>query len=422
MKTETLCIDLWDLIAPVAKTIDMMSAVVAEHHMRAAYFALRLGEALEFPLEERRDLVVAASLHDIGAFSLNERMDVLDFEETKPMQHALASHVLLKSFAPFAAVAPIARFHHVPWGNGEGAHADGEPVPRASHVLHLADRISVLVHERRGVLSRVDAIRERIERRSGEAFVPEHVEAFLHIAGRDALWLEATSDSIESILKRSLGFHRHDVDLDTLLDLAKLLCRVIDFRSEFTATHSSGVAAVAVSLGKQAGFSEEECQKIEIAAFLHDLGKMAIPSEIIEKQAKLTTEEWQTMRTHAYYTFHVLEPIEAFKDITPWGALHQERLNGTGYPFQYKAEDLPMGARVMAVADVFTGITEDRPYRKGMDKNAALDVLTEMAGRQELDGTLVRALAEHFDEANRARAVAQRDAMEAFHAFRKALR
>lgn len=421
MTTKALHINLWDLIAPLAKTVDMMSPVVAEHHLRTAYLALRLSEALGIPVEERRDIVVAATLHDIGAFSLNERMDLLEFEETKPMQHSHAGYVLLKSFAPFSNVAPIIRFHHVPWDHGKGAMVDDAPVPRGSHVLHLADRIAVLINERRGVLSQAAGIRERIERRTGEAFVPEQVEAFLRIASRDVLWLEATSGSIESILRRGLGFQQQDVDLDVLLDLAKLLCRVIDFRSEFTATHSSGVAATAVSLARYVGFSEQECLMLEIAAFLHDLGKMAIPSEIIEKPGKLTTEEWQTMRTHVYYTYQVLEPIEALSVITSWGALHQERLNGSGYPFQYMAEDLPLGSRIMAIADVFTGITEDRPYRKGMDKDTALAVLEDMADRHELDEALVKNLVAHFDEVNDVRAMVQDQATRAFQEFREAL-
>ncbi len=160
---------------------------------------------------------------------------------------------------------------------------------------------------------------------------------------------------------------------------------------------------------------------LEIAAFLHDLGKLAIPSEILEKPGKLTTDEWQIMRTHVYYTYRVLEPIDALNVITSWGALHQERLNGTGYPFRYKADDLPLGSRIMAVADVFTGITEDRPYRKGMDKNEALAVLEDMADRSELDCSVVAVLDKFFDETNALRADAQAAAIREYDEFRRAL-
>jgi HD-GYP domain-containing protein (c-di-GMP phosphodiesterase class II) len=267
----------------------------------------------------------------------------------------------------------------------------------------------------------VDLIRRHIAEGKGDRFVPEHVDAFLRLAARDYIWLEAASDIIPSILKRNVGFKNQGIDIDALLEFARLICRIVDFKSEFTATHSSGVAATATALGRWVGFSEQECLMLEIAAYLHDLGKLAIPSEILEKPGKLTTDEWQLMRTHVYYTYRVLEPIDALNVITSWGALHQERLNGTGYPFRYKEEDLPLGARIMAVADVFTAITEDRPYRKGMSKETALAVLEDMAERGELDSSIVAVLAKNFDETNELRAAAQVKAIQEYEAFRAAL-
>lgn len=159
----------------------------------------------------------------------------------------------------------------------------------------------------------------------------------------------------------------------------------------------------------------------EVAAYLHDLGKLAIPSEILEKPGRLTAEEWQVMRTHVYYTYQILSPIKAFEEITSWGALHQERLNGSGYPFRYTADDIPQGARIMAVADVFTAVTEDRPYRRGMGKRAAIRELRRMVARGELDGSLVDLLMDHFDEIDRLRASSQARAVEEYEKFTAAL-
>jgi HD-GYP domain-containing protein (c-di-GMP phosphodiesterase class II) len=421
MTTKDLHVNVWDLIFPLAQTVDMMNPAVAEHHMRVAYLAMRLAEELEIDPTERRDITVAGALHDIGAFSLHERLDVLEFEETKPAQHCRAGYLLLKDFPPFAQVAAIIRYHHLPWNHGKGATEKGEAVPKGAHILHLADRIAVLISSERPVLSQMETIRESILPRVGELFVPEYVDAFERLASKDYIWLEAVSESISSILKRSVGFQNQGIDVNALLEFARLICRIIDFKSEFTATHSSGVAATATALGRWIGFSAQECRMLQIAAYLHDLGKLAIPSEILEKPGKLTTDEWQLMRTHVYYTYRVLEPIDALNVITSWGALHQERLNGTGYPFRYKAEDLPLGARIMAVADVFTGITEDRPYRKGMDKETALAVLENMAECCELDASIISVLDKNFDETNELRAKAQETAIQEYEAFREAL-
>jgi HD-GYP domain-containing protein (c-di-GMP phosphodiesterase class II) len=160
----------------------------------------------------------------------------------------------------------------------------------------------------------------------------------------------------------------------------------------------------------------------EIAAYLHDLGKLAVPSEILEKRDRLTQAEWGVMRTHAYYTYQILNPIEALNLVASWSSLHQERLDGSGYPFHVGEDDLPLGARVMAVADVFTGLTEDRPYRKGMTREGALEVLHDMVAKGELDARLVSLLEEHFEAITRAREEAQLRAVREYEAFREALK
>ena len=219
-------------------------------------------------------------------------------------------------------------------------------------------------------------------------------------------------------MRRKLGNQTVRFDVDAMLALSRLICRIIDFKSEFTATHSSGVAASGRELARLAGFSRNKCRMFEIAAYLHDLGKLAVPSEILEKPGKLSTEEWQVMRTHVYYTYQILSPIKAFEEIASWGSLHQERLDGSGYPFHYTAKDIPPGARIMAVADVFTAVTEDRPYRKGMAKEESIRELRDMVSRGELDGALVDLLVRNYDDIDHLRAKAQASAVEEYERFR----
>ena len=421
MPTEELRVNLFDLLASLSRAIDMMSPAVASHHLRVAYLAFRIAEALGLPQDERDTLAAAGALHDIGAFSLTERLDLLEFEEKGPGLHEKAGYLFLKGFEPFAAMAELIRFHHLPWQDGAGAERDGVPVPQGSHLLHLADRVAVRISNDRPVLGQVSEVCEDIERLRGKVFVPEHVDAVIGFARKDYVWLEARSDAIEHILRKQSGLKDRELGPDLLLEFSRLLCRVIDFKSEFTATHSRGVAATAVAQARWAGFSESDCRLIEIAAHLHDLGKLAIPSEILEKPSEFTEDEWHIMRTHVYYTYRILEPIDALDTITSWGALHQERIDGSGYPFSFTENELPVGSRIMAVADVFTAITEDRPYRKGMGKEKAKAVLEDMAKQRELDSELVNTVLERFDEINAMRAAAQEEAQQEYHAFRAAL-
>lgn len=421
MNTKNLQLNLWSLLSSLAKTLDLMSPEVADHCMRVAYLSLRLGEELGLSRAELRDLCIAGALHDIGAFSLNERLDLLAFEEKRATQHALAGHLLLKDVPLFSRAAKMVRFHHLPWRKGAGAKENGVPVPRGSHIVHLADRVAVRISRGPAILGQVDGICKSVTKRKGDRFVPRHVEAFLRIAAKDYVWLDIASDTMETSLERSLGHQTIGLDPDMLLSLSRMICRIIDFKSEFTATHSSGVAATGEALARLAGFSPRKRRMFEIAAYLHDLGKLAIPSEILEKPGKLTKKEWHVMRTHVYYTHQILSPIKTFEEIASWGALHQERLNGSGYPFHYTADDLPLGARLMAVADVFTALTEDRPYRKGMGKVAVLRELRNMVSHGDLDGSLVNLLIGQYDEINRLRASAQSEAVGEYEKFRAAL-
>lgn len=421
MNLTGINVSLWDLISPISRTIDMMAPALAEHHMRVAYLAMRLGEELHLPQQTLLNLAIAGALHDIGAFSVKNRLDLMTFEDHHRDPHSRAGFLLLSGFKPFADIRPIVLYHHVPWNHGAGRLFEGGEVPETAHLLHLADRVAVLMHHRSSPLSQVEGICKAIGKCEGDVFMPEHVAALNRFAECDYIWLEASSKFVEAVLRKHVARYSQIVETDELLGLARLICNIIDFKSEFTATHSSGVAATAVSLAQKVGFSDQECTKLEIAAYLHDLGKLAIPSEILEKPDKLTPEEWHIMRTHVYYTYHILEFIEPFGDITPWASLHQERLDGSGYPFKYTAADLPLGARVMAIADVFTSINENRPYHVGRDKEESTRILRDMAEHNKLDGPLVDILLIHFDEINNVRIVAQDKARQEYEAFQAAL-
>lgn len=421
MASDKFRVNIFDMVISIARVVDMMSPVLGRHHMQVSYLAYQLAGELNLPDEKKFEIFIAGALHDVGAFSLEDRVDLLEFEDTKPGEHSAAGSLILEKFTPFSVIARLIRFHHVPWKNGKGAFQNGELVPIRSHIIHLADRVAVKISREKPVLSQVHDICRAISEFKGEVFVPEHVNALLNLAKREYIWLDIISDSIEAVLKRTVLYRTNELSIEEMVDFSRLICRLIDFKSKFTAAHSSGVAAVAIELSRLAGFSKNERKLIEIAAYLHDLGKLAIPSEILEKQDKLTDNEWFIMRSHVYHTYQVLEPFEMLRVAGYWGALHQERLNGTGYPFGLKSDELPLGSRIMAVADVFTALTEDRPYRKGMEPKNTMAVLKSMVKAGELDGALVNMVLDNYDQINGMRGSAQKEAIHDYNAFRKNL-
>ena len=147
------------------------------------------------------------------------------------------------------------------------------------------------------------------------------------------------------------------------------------------------------------------------------MGKLAVPNTVLEKPAKLNEDEFNEIRMHTYHTYHLLNTIPQFSEITAWAAYHHEKIDGTGYPFHIKGDNLSLGSRIMAVADVFTAITEDRPYRKGMNDEAAKKILTDMVHVSALDEKVVEAVINNFSAINQNRCISQEKASKYYENF-----
>lgn len=132
-KQPPLVIPVFDLVLCLSQAVDLVSPLVADHHKRTAQIAYGLGMQMKLSQTELHDLIIAATLHDVGGLTRKDRLVALDFEYQDPYGHSVMGYLLLDSFPPFHFPARIVRFHHVPWMNGEGAKFDGLPVPRASH-------------------------------------------------------------------------------------------------------------------------------------------------------------------------------------------------------------------------------------------------------------------------------------------------
>lgn len=408
---KDLHIPLFDLISCFSEAIDLVSPAVVNHHYQVGYIASAIGAELGLPVEEQYNLLLAGALHDIGALSLRERLEALRFEVENPIQHTLVGYALLQSFPPLSGIAPIVRFHHQPWQYGAGLEYEGVEVPIHSHIIHLADRVAVLVRKDVEILSQVDLICKVIKENSGAKFKPDMVEAFLGLARKEYFWLELVSSSIPLILAEKVSLVKIGLNTGILLSLAEFFSRIIDFRS-YTGAHSSGVAACAEELARLVGFSEDECRLMKVAGYLHDLGKLAVPTEVLEKPARLSEKEFNIIKCHPFHTHRILSKVRELNQVNRWASLHHERLDGSGYPFHLKGEDIPLGSRIMALADVFSALTEDRPYRQGMNKRDTLRVLEENAANSALSPNLVSLLRSNYDQINSLRIAAQKEAAE----------
>lgn len=179
-------------------------------------------------------------------------------------------------------------------------------------------------------------------------------------------------------------------------EVAHLFAAVVDAKSPFTHRHSRGVAQVAAALAAEMGFSQDEVLLMEVAGLLHDLGKLSVPDEILEKPGPLTRDEFSVIKQHTYYTYHILQEAGDLEPLPAWATYHHEKLDGTGYPFHIAAAGLSTGSRLMAVADTFTALREDRPYRAGMIRPDIERILQEQVTNRALDQKPVEALLDNY--------------------------
>lgn len=406
-RAAELRIKLFDMVLCFSRALDLLHPSIGDHHLRVAYIACCLAEEIGLTPAEIQNVLIAGALHDAGAASSVPRLRLLDHAlgnyrlcETQIPEdiheHGFKGFELLRDFPPFAQAASAIRFHHVEWNFGRGSEFAGEPVPAIAALLYLADRVAVMPVVGRNILEQVGEIRAAVMADSGKRFMPEAVAAFAEASARESFWLDVAGEHKEAIIRDRFGRHEIDLDLDALLKLAEVFGKVIDYRSPFTAMHSSGVAVVAEMIGTQLGFSATDSKLLRVAGYLHDVGKLAVPPEILDKPGKLTAQELLLVKQHPYHTFRILAAVPGLETINTWASLHHERLDRQGYPF--RSREIPLGSRIVAVADVFTAVTEDRPYRKGMGRARSIEVLDQMVSDKAIDGDIVAALHEHYDE------------------------
>jgi putative nucleotidyltransferase with HDIG domain len=167
----------------------------------------------------------------------------------------------------------------------------------------------------------------------------------------------------------------YDITLEALGD-------ALDLKDRETEGHSKRVTAFTIAIARAMGLPRDQINTIARGAFLHDIGKMAIPDRILNKPGKLETDEMTIMKEHAYHGYQIVKKIPFLAEAAEIVYSHQERFDGSGYPRSLKGEQIPLGARIFSIADTFDAITSDRPYRPAQSDEAAREEIAKWKGRQ----------------------------------------
>ena len=168
-----------------------------------------------------------------------------------------------------------------------------------------------------------------------------------------------------------------------LEEIAKSLAGAIDAKDTYTKGHSTSVSRYSEALARAINLPEKDVERISLGALLHDVGKIGIPENVLKKPDKLSDEEWNIMKQHPVIGAEkVLKPNESLRDLIPIVKYHHEHVDGSGYPEHLKGDEIPLSAKIVAVADAFHALVSDRPYRKGLGLETACDILLQGAGKQ----------------------------------------
>ena len=407
-------LDLTDLIYALSFALDKVEyellGLETGHGRRVACLCLFMAEHAGIRGEELRDYIGCCVLHD-NALSefIHEELDNFKYITDESMQkpsdatnniewverdsnHGKVGEENIH-LVPFRTdVDNIILYHHE---NADGSGPLGKTAAETglkTQILHLADEIDLHYKLSSLTESEFNKISEWVISQSGKMFSEKAVQLFHDAVTFDKILYLKNKGAFTS-LKRELRPVTSDYSDEEIHSFARMFASIIDYKSEFTQTHSLGVADKAEQMANYYGFDHEKATRFYLAGALHDIGKLLVSNDILEKPGKLTDDEFAVMKDHASATRYVLRLVKGIPDVVKWASNHHEKLNGKGYPRGLTAENLSLEERLMACVDIYQALTEQRPYKDGMPHEKAIAIMQDMADKGEIDATIVRDMA-----------------------------
>jgi HD-GYP domain-containing protein (c-di-GMP phosphodiesterase class II) len=427
-------ISLSEIISALSYALDLTEGAVHGHALRSCLLGMRIAEEAKLPSEQTSSLYFALLLKDIGS----SRMSKMQGTEGRTATAGLESEDWARAHKPslsslklmWSNVLPetgylgrAARFvrngvtHHQNisalsrlrddrgaailsklgmdqiaadavrsvkerWdGSGYPDSLKGEQIPLLARICAVAQHLD-FTSATNGMQSAIDTL----EQRSGSWFDPELVRMARSLHRRGTLWnncspADAEQDTRQAVLDLDSGM-RHQLEPNQIDRICEAFADVVDAKSHFTYSHSQGVADAAFGIAQAMGLSRDRAQLVRRAALLHDIGKLGVANTILDKKSQLTPEEWKTVYEHPRITRRILERIAPFREMAVIAGEHHEKLDGSGYPDHLRAADLSIESRIVAVADVFAALSEDRPYRAGIELDETLSIMSKLIPTQ----------------------------------------
>ncbi|PAT01322.1 hypothetical protein CI105_07020 [Candidatus Izimaplasma bacterium ZiA1] len=368
-------ITLKELAVPLIKAIDSFNYLLKSHHRRTAVISYFIAKEMKLSEEEMTNLVISAALHDIGALSVQERDTLIKEDVDNPKPHCLMGYKMLSSFKLFEKISQIIKHHHIKY---EELDNYDDEILIQSHIIHFADRIDIMISPDFFILDQKESITKKMTDKTGTIFNPIVLEAFLKASKPDIFWININNMTLEQLFNKISFNMNYQMTLENVVVFAQTISRIVDYRSQYTSTHSYTVAHLAYHIAKILELPQEECVKLLVAGYFHDIGKIGIDPGIIEKKGPLTSSEFNIMKLHSYYSKQILLELSSshwFEDIIKWTSQHHEKIDGSGYPYAIEKEDFDLGTKILAYSDILSALMEERPYRRKLNIDEAFNII-----------------------------------------------
>lgn len=377
-----------ELISALSLMMDLDENRKLFHAWRVAILAEKLAQKI-LP-EYRTQIYYAGLLHDIGAISLPEHVvHYTDIREhfTNPIlfNHPEKSAQIVKQISPLFLAADMIMDHHEQWdGSGYPRGLAGNSINLGGQILRIADTFDILARVKPPL--NLNGMKTSLSARRGTEYSNLIYELMVTTLEEGEFFNEIMDEKKVSdmVLNTTKGLPNMDMNSCRTEpnEIIRVFAKVIDAKHSYTAGHSERVAEYTYILAKALDIPEVEAQKLKVAGYLHDAGKVAVPRNILDKPGRLTIDEFKLMKRHPVYTMEILSMVSSLKDLVVIAGGHHERYDGAGYPDGLSGEAIPFGARIMAVADAYDAMTSRRPYQRQRDTTEAKDVLIKNSGSQ----------------------------------------
>jgi HD-GYP domain-containing protein (c-di-GMP phosphodiesterase class II) len=280
-------------------------------------------------------------------------------------------------------------YHHE-WADGSGPYGKREgEFPLGAELICIADSLDVNKNLQHVSIEELPLIRQEAAKNIGTHYTARAVTALWQILDEEML-RSLYDDQIVETAVRYIPAWTVDMEDELILHLAEFVTRIIDYKSIFTQRHSTQIANKAWLMANYYGYDRLHCLQLYLAAALHDLGKLTIPTAILEKPDRLTNDEFRIIQSHAAKTWDMLDDIDGFESIRNWAAFHHEKLDGTGYPFGKTADQLDFNSRLLGCIDIYQAVSEERPYHPQRSHEDAMKILFDMARSGKIDESICR--------------------------------